>query len=97
MSDIRTATIQAFLERPVPMTGLRADAGALEWSSPVDLWAKFDPPELPQGSVPEVIERFALEHGALMGADPAGLAMAALTICGAAIPDRIKLQAKVHD
>ena len=32
-----------------------------------------------------------------MGADPAGLAMAALTVCGAAIPDGIVIQPKEHD
>ncbi len=35
--------------------------------------------------------------GDQMGADPAGLAMAALCTCAAAIPDRIKLKVKRHD
>ncbi len=32
-----------------------------------------------------------------MGADPGGIAAAALTVCAAAIPDRIKLQVKQYD
>jgi Protein of unknown function (DUF3987)/Bifunctional DNA primase/polymerase, N-terminal len=64
--------------------------------SPVDLWANFSPPELPTGLLPEVIEKFARIEGAAMGADPAGLAMAALTVCGAAISDEIELQPKRH-
>lgn len=64
---------------------------------PVDLWAVLTPPELPRGLLPPVIESFAREQGELMGADPAGLAMAALTVCAAAIPDRVKLQVKVHE
>jgi Protein of unknown function (DUF3987) len=64
---------------------------------PVDLWAKFLPPLLPRGLLPEVIERFAFEQGGSMGGDPAGLAMSALTVCAAAIPDRIELQVKRHD
>jgi hypothetical protein len=64
---------------------------------PVDLWAKFDPPPLPTGLLPQVIECFAFEQGELMGADPSGLAMAAQTVCTAALPDEIKLQPKKHD
>lgn len=64
---------------------------------PVDLWARYDPPKLPLGLLPPVIERFAVKHGEMMGADPAGLAMAALATCAAAIPDDIQLQVKVHD
>jgi hypothetical protein len=64
---------------------------------PIDLWAKFDPPKLPVDVLPKAIERFAFEQGELMGADPVGLAMAALTVCGAAIPDNIELQVKKND
>jgi hypothetical protein len=63
---------------------------------PIDLWNRLDPPPLPHGLLPSVIEDFAFEQGATMGADPAGLATAALTICAAAIPDRIKLKVKQH-
>jgi hypothetical protein len=67
-----------------------------DWPTPIDLWASFTPPELPKGLLPELIEKFARIEGAMMGADPAGLAMAALTICAAAIPDHVKLQPKKH-
>src|SRR3954463_7619944 len=36
---------------------------------PVDLWAKFDPPTLPCGVLPEVIEAFAFDQGMAMGCD----------------------------
>jgi hypothetical protein len=49
---------------------------------PVDLWAKFDPPSLPLGLLPPVLERFAVEQGEMMGADPGGLAAASLAVCG---------------
>jgi Protein of unknown function (DUF3987)/RepB DNA-primase from phage plasmid len=65
--------------------------------TPIDLWAKLSPPALPRGVLRHVIECFAFEQGEMMGADPAGLAVAALTVCGAAIPDRIQLQVKEHD
>jgi Protein of unknown function (DUF3987)/Primase C terminal 2 (PriCT-2) len=63
---------------------------------PVDLWGQFEPPALPRQLLPKVIEDYAFTTGETMGADPAGLAMAALTVCGAAITDDIKLQMKKH-
>jgi hypothetical protein len=63
---------------------------------PVDLWANFEGPALPRRLLPRVVENFAITMGETMGADPAGLAMAALTVCGAAISDDIKLQMKHH-
>jgi len=66
-------------------------------SDPVDLWAKFDPPTLPRGFLPDVIERFAYDQGMTMGADMAGIAVGALVVCAAAIPDKIQLQVKRHN
>jgi hypothetical protein len=73
-----------------------AEPQSEDTTAPVDLWNKFEPPTLPTGLLPATIEAFALEQGTLMGADPAGLAMAALTICAAAVPDRIKLKVMRH-
>jgi DNA polymerase I-like protein with 3'-5' exonuclease and polymerase domains len=64
---------------------------------PVDLWGQFDPPALPQGLLPETIERFAVDEAELMGVDASGLAMAALTVCAAVLPDHTQLQVKRHD
>jgi hypothetical protein len=66
-------------------------------AEPVDLWAKFDPPTLPRGVLPDVIERFAYDQGMTMGADMAGIAVGALVVCAAAIPDKIQLQVKRHN
>jgi hypothetical protein len=76
-----------------------ADAGGepAPAGDPVDLWGSFDPPELPHGLLPPIIEDFARANGAQMGADPAGLAMAALATCAAAIPDAVKIKVKRHD
>lgn len=64
---------------------------------PVDLWGSFDPPDLPEGLLPPIIEQFARINAAQMGADPAGLAMAALATCAAAIPDAIQIKVKRYD
>jgi Protein of unknown function (DUF3987) len=61
---------------------------------PIDLWGHFEPPALPRELLPDVIERYAITVGELMGADPAGLAIGALTVCGGVIRDSIKLQVK---
>ncbi len=68
-----------------------------DWDDPVDLWANYGAPELPQGLLPSAIEVFARSHGETMGVDPAGLAMACLAVCAAAITDDIQLQVKQHD
>ncbi|YBW38117.1 DUF3987 domain-containing protein [Nitrobacter sp. TKz-YC01] len=63
---------------------------------PVDLWSKLSPPVLPTGVLPRPIEAFAFGQAEQMGADPAGLAMAALAVCAAAIPDRVRIKVKRH-
>nr|WP_295469402.1 DUF3987 domain-containing protein [Mesorhizobium sp.] len=79
---------------PVDLSLLSFRAGHTE---PQDLWGAFDPPALPTGLLPPVLEAFAREQGDQMGADPGGLAMAALAACAAAICDGIELQVQVHD
>lgn len=66
-------------------------------SAPVDLWQRHEAPDLPANVLPPIIEEFARRHGEVMGADPAGIAMSALAVCAAAIPDSIQLQVKRHD
>ncbi len=78
-------------------SGAKASQPQTRSSDPVDLWARFDPPGLPPDLLPREIEDYAVVQGGLMGADPAGLATAALAVCAAAIPDRIKVQVKQHD
>ena len=73
------------------------NGAAQETIEPVNLWGQFDPPTLPAGLLPSLIEQFAFEEGDLMGADPSGLAVAALAVCAAAVPDHTLLQVKRHD
>lgn len=83
------------LRADIERTGQKYGTGAV--IDPVDLWAKFEPPSLPRGVLPEVIERFAFDQGRAMGADIAGVAVSALAVCAAAIPDKIQLQVKRHN
>ncbi len=68
-----------------------------EATEPVDVWETAAHPPLPPDVLPDVIADFATILADTMGADPAGLAMAALAVCGAAIPDAIAIQPKEHD
>jgi hypothetical protein len=83
---------------PLWTFGITAAPGDSEpHADPVDIWAKFDAPTLPRGILPDVIERFAFNQGSDMGSDMAGIAVSALAVCAAAIPDKIKLQVKRHN
>ncbi|MCR9178884.1 MAG: DUF3987 domain-containing protein [Erythrobacteraceae bacterium] len=90
--DRRAATSDTRGERIDPETG-----EVIEDPEPVDFWANHGAPELPEGLLPAPIETFARSHAETMGVDPAGLAMACLAVCGAAITDEIALQVKQHD
>jgi hypothetical protein len=46
--------------------------------------------------LPRTIDEFAREQGRLIGADPVGLAVSALTCAAAAIPNHIELRVKRH-
>lgn len=80
----------------VAATECNETSGALfqDNCDPIDLWDTFGPPDLPVGLLPGLIETWAKETGATMGADPAGLAMSAVAACAAAIPDRIEVKVK---
>ena len=61
---------------------------------PVDLWSELATPSLPDGCLPIVIENLAKHQAKLMGVDPGGMAMAALTVCAAAIPIQSRCRSK---
>lgn len=84
------------IERPAADDVAVSPAVPKHADDPVDLWAKLSPPMLPTGILPRPIEAFAFGQAEQMGADPAGLAMAALAVCAAAIPDRVRIKVKRH-
>ena len=64
---------------------------------PIDPWAEQRAPSLPPGLLPPVVDEFARAQAHVMGVDPGGVAMSALAVAAAALPDRIQLQVKRHD
>lgn len=76
--------------------GVRA-ASAPSFAPPLDVFAYHDVPPLPLDCLPSVIRNFAADRAELIGCDPAAIALPALVICGAALPDSIQIQPKAHD
>ena len=71
----------------------RGDAPRQFESDPVDLWGNFEPPTLPRGLLPELIEKYAFTQAETMGVDPGGVAMAALADpCSQAFPISITIE-----
>jgi len=64
---------------------------------PYDPWGHFDPPTLPRGILPNVIENLAVEQSKLIGCDPAAIAISCLVGCAAVIRDKIKVQPKANN
>ena len=107
------ASAPPFQDRPPPNDGDGVDphpseeaeasnpkAGAQGFASdvePIDLWARYEPPKLQRGLLPEAVDEIAFRMADIMGVDPAGLAMAILAVCGAAITDDICVQVKTYE
>jgi hypothetical protein len=83
--------------KPKPKDNGQNDEAPRQFDSdPVDLWGNFEPPILPRGILPKLIENYAFTQAETMGVDPGGVAMAALVVCAAAITDSITLVMKRH-
>ena len=66
--------------------------------NPIDLWDIVASPPFPaKGILPKVVEDYAIVMCGHMGASGIGIAMSALTVIGALIPDQLKIQVKKHD
>ena len=56
-------------------SGGRALSAVGDWDEPTNLWsADTDPPNLPVGVVPELVERYARDRGRRLGVEPGGVA-----------------------
>lgn len=75
----------------------RAEDDAKAEAAPLDLWARYNPPSLPSGILPALIEEFSIARADQMGVDPGGLAMSALTACSSVIRDSIRIKVKQHE
>ena len=86
------AEVTALVEiAPVQMNG-EDDAAPLG-----DPFHKLPAPPLPRGLLPPILEAFAEREARIKGVEFVAPAMAALTVCAAAIPDHVSLRVKVHE
>lgn len=66
-------------------------------ADPVDLFGKFPTPDVPWSLIPDVIREFAKTRSRQIGCDPAGLVMATITTCAAALRDNVKIKVQAHN
>ena len=66
-------------------------------ADPVDLFGRFPTPRLPWALLPPVVRAFTESRARQLGCDPSGLAMAALTVCAAALPDQVRVRVQAHN
>lgn len=81
----------------LPTFSANAPAQVPNWPDPVDLFDTLALPPMTLELLPGVVRRFVEQEAELSGADPAGIATAALTVIAATIPDRHKVQVKEFD
>jgi hypothetical protein len=62
-----------------------------------DPWAELEPPTFPIDALPPVLRAFAEDRSTVIGADPAGIAWAAISAASAALDGSIRLRMKLHD
>jgi Protein of unknown function (DUF3987) len=68
------------------------------WGAPADLWAGDSGlTELPDGVVPEIVERLARSGGRRLGVEPGALAAAYVTALGSLVPAGNRLQMRQFD
>jgi uncharacterized protein DUF3987/primase-like protein len=68
------------------------------WPEPVNLWPDEEaPPELPEGVVPEIIERWARDRGRRLGVEAGAPAAALVTALGSLVPAGNVLQMRQRD
>lgn len=80
-----------------PMASAENAPETFSFDDPVDIWGRFDPPELPPGILPSLLERYARAVAENQGSDMAGVAMAALATCANVIHPSISVQMKEND
>lgn len=66
-------------------------------TQPTDLWETQEPPAIPKGILPPIIENFAYVTAKSKGIDPGGIVMACLTACAAVITDKIEIKVKRNE
>jgi len=74
------------------------DGIEIQWpDNPLDLFARFEPPEIRPEWLPGSIVDYVFDQASLMGTDPAIIALATLISCAGCIHDDFTVQPKRHD
>ncbi|BBZ98229.1 hypothetical protein BRDID11004_08620 [Bradyrhizobium diazoefficiens] len=79
-------------------SGGAADAPAAEWGEPADVWMdETNPPDLPPGVVPAIIEAAARDDARRLGIEPGASAAARIVALGSLVPAGNQMQMRQHD
>jgi hypothetical protein len=69
-----------------------------DWRDPADLWAEeSEPPSLPPGMLPHIVEEFAVDRGLRLGVEPGAVAVSFLTSLGSLVSAGNELQMRQLD
>ena len=69
-----------------------------EWGEPANFWLESsEPPNLPPGIVPDLIERFTRDHGRRLGVEPGALAAPMIAAMGSLVHASNEIQARQKD
>jgi hypothetical protein len=85
-------TLQRAKER---VAGSEDELPPVDIGDPTDLWAEErDPPDLPEGILPEALERWARDEAKRIGTSLGASGLAGIVVCSAALSSRFRVQVK---
>jgi hypothetical protein len=74
------------------------DVAAMEWGEPADVWMdETNPPDLPQGVVPAIVEAAARDDARRLGIEPGASAAARIVALGSLVPAGNQMQMRQRD
>lgn len=75
----------------------QASAAPVDWPEPMDVFGKFEGPQLKREMLPTCIADFVFEQAETIGTDPGIIALSCIVASSALISDEIRVQPKRHD
>jgi hypothetical protein len=86
-------------ERKAASGGAAPDAlSSTEWGEPADVWMdETNPPDLPPGVVPAIVEAAARDDARRLGIEPGASAAARVVALGSLVPAGNQMQMRQHD
>ena len=85
-------------ERPSKGSTAQPTGADTEWGEPADVWMdETNPPDLPPGVVPAIVEAAARDDARRLGIEPGASAAARIVALGSLVPAGNQMQLRQHD